>query len=59
MSETKLSIDEVVARIAHDRGFTLASAAELLRADPELAESVHELEDPPPIDPAPVPPAAS
>lgn len=33
-------MDEVIRRLAAKHGVTLAAAAELLRGDPELAESV-------------------
>lgn len=50
--------DEVIRRIAARHGVTLAWAAELLRKDPELAETVADDPNPPELvterDPGPV-----
>lgn len=45
-----LTIDEVIRRLACRMGVTLAAAAELLREDPELVDSIAADPDPPGIE---------
>lgn len=50
---SQITIDQAIARLAARLGVTRAAAAELLREDPELVDTIAGDSDPPEIDPPP------